>query len=465
MNNGKQILRCIRASKVVRLSHVLFSVVIPNSSFSERDIAALGEAFFPLVPHIVRLIEKQYFEKTNIVDVFHGEHVIMLAAELGYRKLLNWIINNYWAQYANSFRIIDIPSEIKNAFNVALSAGHGGIAEFLASRFQMVSNNGQLQDMLFSCTQKACYQGNMNVVRWIFAKFKTEGTQKLFSGTSAVSLLEACCEKGHISIAKFLVKELQISIEDIRSTEHIHLLETTCAHGQVQVSNWLKEKFGLNQEDIGDAFTMACKNGFVDAAIWAGLHFGLPGRDRIVSSFVDTCGNGKLQAAQWMADLANISLIDSDSNGISLPEVALFKSCVCVHFLTTSWLINRFGLDYSFAKEALQKCCETGKDSMVKWLIERFQLTLADIREAELLHKCCFTKNLELIQWLLQHFRFELVDIQHALAFCTDAVVAQWLLCLFSPSQEDILHIITSDDAALLSSASQAVLGNLVLSF
>ena len=91
-------------------------------------------------------------------------------------------------------------------------------------------------------------------------------------------ILRISCEKGYLSIAKWLVNKFWLTVSDARA-ENNYVLRKSCFNGHLTVAQWLVNTFGLTVEDaIEDdnyALRESCDNGHLDVAQWLVNTFGL----------------------------------------------------------------------------------------------------------------------------------------------------------------------------------------------
>jgi len=192
-----------------------------------------------------------------------------------------------------------------------------------------------------------------------------------------------------------------------------------------------------------EALMSACEGG--DLQTVKHMYFNVPDRENYaLKALVQCCRHGNIHAARWIKSVASPTPEEICDDGIP----ALQWACIGRHLRVVRWLVNEFELTADDAREAaaLAGACVGGSPMVVKWLANRFGLTPDDARadDNEALREACSWGRLEAAQLLAARFGLTRRDasalnseaLRHA---CTygHLEVAQWLADKFVLKAQD----------------------------
>ena len=149
-------------------------------------------------------------------------------------------------------------------------------------------------------------------------------------------LLAMSCGYGHLDVAIWLADRFELTACDGMN----EALRRAFAGGHIPVVEWLITRFNMGTADIVDdiahALRRACAGGVLKFVRWFAEKFGAGGI--AAESFVDSCGGGHLETAQWIA--AQLG----DRVGGVVAGAALCRACSGGHLGVAAWLATEFAI-------------------------------------------------------------------------------------------------------------------------
>ena len=319
--------------------------------------------------------------------------------------------------------------EVKRYLNYACKYNHFKVVKFLVNKHKITEE--LFKDKFDSSYEIAAKFGNFAIVKWLLEKFKlTIGNKlknififKLICISGNIQLAEwfsdqpniglenvdfvidnmfiTICEKGLTGMAKWLVKKLGITLENLDEGVIDESFIRSCENGNMETSKWLIEHFNLSDMHVminnNRAFKCACDNGHLELAKWLYKAYDLENRDRnkgpinfyslCQDIFANACKNGDLEMVKWIYTIQRhtIEEVDTDessdgySNGESDSDedyVPFGFACENGHLEVAKWIYNTVPLekyedDLDYAFEHAQA---NGQVEVVKWLYKTFIL-------------------------------------------------------------------------------------------
>jgi ankyrin repeat protein len=291
-----------------------------------------------------------------------------------------------------------------------------------------------------------CTSGRVNIVQWLVGRFNVRKSH--VTARSSIAFRLACGER----------RRARPAPND----------EEICSGA---AAKWLVEEFGLEGNELGRyalkrAFVGACADGRLGAAQWLADRFAFSRADahsQRQAAFVGACKGGHLDIAHWLADRFTVSSANVRASGGPLHFPALTTACLAGHLDVAQWLVDAFGLTAADARNRqdlpgdtntlLQSVCATGVSAAVAWLADAVGLiaddALADDNAA--LRAACANGHTETAKILVARFGLTAADMRASGSFSAACEAGawdtvQWIAAEFAPTPEDAR---ARDNAAL----------------
>jgi len=193
-----------------------------------------------------------------------------------------------------------------------------------------------------SLLENACVENNLNTFNNTIQSITTV----------VMNVFWNMCAKGHLDIAKALVKKFHLNGKDIRSNDH-KALKLACENAHFDLVTWMIQKFSLNSLDVNSndycAFRYACAFEKYDIAVWIAKEFEINIDEKLQCIPILTWLyiNKHLEAFKWLLETFEIS----------------------------DWKLN-YGDD-----SILVLVCTHGDLEIVKYLVTKFRFTKYDFLE------------------------------------------------------------------------------------
>ena len=213
-----------------------------------------------------------------------------------------------------------------------------------------------------------CQNGHLDVAKWLVELSSKKDSQLLdihgynnsiyddgeHGQYEQWTVLEACCDQGHIDVAKWLIdlsRKPEFTLINIHANNDRAFIRS-CRQGHLNIAKWLidlsrQADFTLIDIHSGgeEAFIESCSEGHLDVAKWLINLSREPGFTLIdihtwnEDAFTFSCLGGYLDVAKWLIDL-------SREPGFTLIDIhvwnddAFIQSCQEEHFEVAKWLID-----------------------------------------------------------------------------------------------------------------------------
>lgn len=198
-------------------------------------------------------------------------------------------------------------------------------SEFLDEIQRFVDHN--INDHLF---YTVCKHGCLNIAKWLV---KCDNVNPRMDDDVP---FQVACEKGHLSLLKWLISEYPDI--NVRTRKDLPF-QLACHFGHLDVLKWLK----TIRPDIDHTsrkqgpFRVACMYGRLDVAKWFIEMY--PEIQHTFESynsvFINVCGNGDIQMAEWL-----LSLFDIDP--YIWNNESFYRACRNGHLAMSQWLLYKF---------------------------------------------------------------------------------------------------------------------------
>lgn len=353
-----------------------------------------------------------------------------MSCQLGDFRACFWFIEKF---LSSSCTIRDLV----NALYVACAEGHLHIVTWLTKHLHKY-NNVNCRNAFFL----ACENGHLSVAQWLKKHFHItredtiakpedntslplEGQRFICAGWFKAELilrqfyyysagktcaLQVICPMGHLVVAQWLTKELDLSVEDAKRYEN-DAFRQTCANGHLLTAQWVARHFKLSIGDIKTygnyAFREACAHGHFLVAQWLAKEFQLTKRDARNYrryAFFYACKRGHLMVVKWLTKQFGFTCADLVSGG----DCAFTNACENGHLFTAQWLAKEFDLAMKFFWcPAFANACRNGNLPMVKWLAREFDLRTKSVTIVNIAYRGAYQNGRFLVtKWLEKYFQY-----------------------------------------------------------
>lgn len=329
---------------VVTLSHVLWSVVIPNCSDLQSDtdsLMLLADVMFP----IVALVSKHVCACAPA-----GPRQITCSEQTrrGTRAVLGYLILLALFALVNACRVGSIRC-------VSWLAQHYSISK---------------DALLFSCAfAESCSHGQLSTVNWLSERF-TLNKDDICDSCDSLPLRLAC-QHGQLHVAQWLSTKYSLTAEDARALDN-QGLNSSCENGHLSVASWLTDHFMLNQTDARSndnyCLRLAAANGHLETVKWLSEHFSLTLDDVSADNFGAfrlSCANGHEEVAKYLAEHYSLKT----EHARCMRNYALRRSCEQRHLSVCKWLVRHFTLSPHDVASAVVNIHD---NDVTKWVNEQF---------------------------------------------------------------------------------------------
>jgi hypothetical protein len=232
------------------------------------------------------------------------------------------------------------------------------------------------------------------------------------------------CEFGQLDIAKWLFVRFKVSESIVRKSNALYW---ATSRGHLNVVEWLCDMFNLmsreNARQINLAFTKACMNGHLEAAIW------------LAEEHVETNDSSSSSPALFDEllglsefDLTDLDQIFGDTSRRRKPVScqllhrrtivdAFLSACEMGRLHVTEWLVKRFNITAEDTKSrdnyAFRWACHGGHVHIASWLVEKFNvITSSDVEDEDWAFQwaCSHSTDDNIVNWLQETYCIEIVD-------------------------------------------------------
>lgn len=246
-----------------------------------------------------------------------------------------------------------------------------------------------------------CKTGDIKLVKWWVEDRTDMSREALRDG------LKCAVEKGKLGVVKWLQSKIEMRMAP---EEMAGSFIRSCKQGDEDVATWLVNDLGLDPSTLSRysrimMITHVISTHGVSTAKWVTT---LAGKDpeywksEPLGWFLTACERGKLKMMQWLADTYPVidkrrvqqqgNLLQGStylSGDFPLNVLTLYTACKNGHTSMIKWLVNRFDLttphaeserksiDYSVCQSFLI-ACSRGYNGIAKWIAKRFRHVFND---------------------------------------------------------------------------------------
>ena len=300
-------------------SHIVWTVIVPNSSWDIKNLLFLAEAFFPLVGVVSRKLKKSAS--------------LEYASYFGCIEVVQWLVKH--RKYDENAAL--------HAFVTCCSCGHLSLAKLLSRTFIFCNNSMWPHNYSTSHRESpltvACESGQLNVIKWLVKHYAT-------STLEIEEAFTAACSGGHLQVSQWLSARFEKHISNLMQRTVTPFINT-CSGGNQEVAEWLAKQYNLTKADAqGDenaAFRFACSQGRIELAQWLTATFSLTVDDaRALNNFAlrRSSFNGHFKTVQWLVETFNLALTDVRCSN----DFCIVRS----PYEIGQWLVTRFNIPVSY---------------------------------------------------------------------------------------------------------------------
>ena len=341
----------------------------------------------------IHLVQSMIYEASNnghldviewIVSAFRlGSETFFVDSSLsltracmnGHLKLAQWVCQTF-----DLVKWVNSNPYSKNCI-LTNSAGEGRFecVKWFLETFQI--NPDEVKVLISDAFQHSCAGGHLEIAQLLASKFELT-SEDVRVGQYTSSLIWAA-SNGFLDTAKWLHKTFGFTAEDASDQDN-YALKTACREGHLEAAKWLTETFNIVLEDIymkNDLLHVSCERGHLETAKWCFRKFGYfeENRSYTVNKFRGLCLYGQLDVAKWFRETFRISPEEIDQENSSL----FLEVCIGGHLEVAQWLKTLFKLTARDIRpnilELLNAVCQrSGFLNMVRWLFTEFKLTKED---------------------------------------------------------------------------------------
>lgn len=263
--------------------------------------------------------------------------------------------------------------------------------------------------LLMRCINTACFNGRLDVIKWIIEKCKKNNINIGIDQNS----FESACDNDQYNIVKWILYDkgynnLIVLCKGINiSCRNNNLKIATLLYQRCQQLN---HRISLN---ILELFTTVCEKGNINTVEWLyalsieqNLKINIHFKDEYIFKFC--CANSHLDVAKWLWLLGNN--IDSPINIRSNEDYAFRKACNNNNIELIEWLLYiskliNSPIDIHVNKEEpFRNACEKGHLEIAQLLwhlsIKTDNPIDLSVNNFECFEKSCLNKHIQLVNWL-----------------------------------------------------------------
>jgi hypothetical protein len=373
-------------SRVLSVSHVIWSVVIPNTKYDldTWDVYMLGNmavALFPLREH-------------------------MKAYVIGRLQYVLTLFDDFFA--------------IKNE-------------EFIREAISGIKQT----NVLICILEYAMMHNDLEITKWMH---NIKHPRFLIHRRL---IFQDVCENGYLEMAKFIEQNYHITFEEV-AYDNCSALKRACANGEVDVCQWLKDTWGIEIEHVkksyeDDVLSEVAINGNVDGVEWFIKHF-VPFITRFClnNNFSMCIQRGYLELAKFFRkkyksrweingnDIVDALLANHDEIlrwifrdfCVYIQDLMRYISLDVFHraisndcFDALNVVVEYMDLKRNFPPEfhvivisTFNEMCEAGQLYEAKWIARKFDIKSRDVKGANDYTLRMSEKNKDVTEWLLKTY-------------------------------------------------------------
>lgn len=296
---------------------------------------------------------------------------------------------------------------------------------------------------------QACESGALEVVRWL-----QERCDVKFNGAYVIS---ACKSGKSLPILQLLCAQGNVDGATLHGME---ILPRLCYAGDLPAAQWVTDtvheaaKYASDAEDqASTSLEQACYGGHTEVADWLISKYKMGPQHATFGYSHILCTasyNSNSNMAKFIMDRLQVVNVPEEHQVEALGIAARHSDVEMVR-----WLTERFGLTVQHVRwdgnELLRRACEAANLDTIKWIADHFQLTAEDARANgnEVLHGTCENRTpigLRTAQWLADRFNLTSADLlsdagETLLKACRGELsreLMQWMVERFDLTVEDI---------------------------